>query len=303
MKYRILNLKRLNIIILFVIIGLLSAFNISAQDYSLNIDLQKVNYLVYENILFDVIMTNTSSGDITTQGIDVPNNLGFSIELQDASGNVVGYTGFEYTVGLSDGVILTPNEQLYHSYNILSLFGSGTGPSGPNIFSLYFPYLPVGYYTLDAELDGVSSNILSFNIVNPSGDERIAYDLILDAFELWEKDNSDPAGQALQKIAYNYPNSVYAENCYLIGQLFAEVPTTVKGQEQIDLYRLEKEMLQKYPNSGSSLGFLRAVINNLEESEKESFLNKIITDNPDSRSAKFAKQILKRIEQKKVKEK
>jgi len=85
--------------------------------------------------------------------------------------------------------------------------------------------------------------------------------------------------QKLQELINRFPNSAYAEKAYKeLGQ--------------------EKELLLKYPNSGYSEMNLTFLAGDLPTTEaKRGFLEKVIQDYPESRSAKFAQQMLKWLEE------
>lgn len=282
--------------ILFVIIGLLSAVNGSAEEqkYDLQITLEKQNYLLYEKIWLDATLTNMSTDSIRTDGIVAPNHLGFTIDLKDDSGKSVDYTGATWSMISGPGrILLMPGEHEYECFDMLEIFGRRLTPSGYTILGMFFPHIPVGSYTLQAHFEDVSSNELSFNIVEASGVEKEAFDIVLEAFQLWQREDTDPAGQKFQEIYNQYPNSVFAQTSLFLSRIYSE---NRSFEGRVDRMSLRKEMLQKFPNSGDTRGWIRGITYDLGPSEKAKVLNQTIEANPSSRSAKFSRQMLRKLQ-------
>jgi len=83
--------------------------------------------------------------------------------------------------------------------------------------------------------------------------------------------------QKLQELINRFPNSAYAEKAHM------------------DLLQY-RELLQRFPNSGYNGISLKALIKELSPGQKREFLEKVIQDHPETRSAKYAQQMLARPE-------
>lgn len=288
---------------LFIISGILLSINISAkaQDWDLEISLEKQNFMLHESIWLDVTLTNITSNSIKTDGIGVPNHSGFTIEIRDKTGNILEYTGPQWSMftGYEKNLIESAEKQ-YISIDLLKSFGIIEGSSGYSVQKRYFPFLPVGSYTVQAHFDGVSSNVLSFDILEPSGEEKEALELMVDARSLWKRRDHAPSGRKYQEVIDKYPNSVYAETCLRKARVYTDNRIKKYFREGIeyDEIGIYKELLQKFPNSGSSRDWLFVITKDMDQTEKEKYIDEAIQNNPNTRVAKFAKQMLQGIPKK-----
>ncbi len=160
---------------------------------------------------------------------------------------------------------------------------------------MYFPKLPLGSYSIQAHFEDVSSNELFFKIVEPTGDEKEALDLIKEGCMLYSRKDQDPSGRKFQEVVDNFPNSVYSETSYHLAKVNTDnaIKKFYKNEGTFDMMGFRKEMLERFPNSGSVGGWLKSIIYDFNDEEKLEFIKKLIKDKPNSRLAKFGKQIIK----------
>ncbi len=255
-----------------------------AQQFSLDLSLEKQNYLLNETIWLDASLTNISTSPLNTDGISAPEHGGLTLKIINESGELLDYTGPQWNIAY-DGVgyyLLEPGEKQYNSFGLNYLYGVSQGDLDFTILGMYFPQIPVGSYTIEGTFEGITSNILSFNVIEPSGDEKEVFDLLVAGCSLWSNSDRVPAGNKFQEILDRFPNTVYGETCFHLAKTNLG---TLEGME------LTKQKLERFPNSGSAIGWLNGIIYYLDKSEKEAVLNQVIIDNPNSRAAKFAKKI------------
>ncbi len=264
----------------------------TAQDWGLEINLEKQNYILHEEIWLDVTITNITNNSIRTNGIVAPNHFGFEIEIQDSSGKLLSYSGPNWDVTAGEGsIFLEPNQQEYECFNLTSFYNDIDDFSGYSVLPLYFPFISKGNYTVQAKFDGVSSNILSFTIEEPSDDEKKTLEIIEEASSVLRRDDYDPAGQKFQEVIDKFPNSVFAASCFRLSKTFTNEAKQARRLGIFDGVGLRRELIQNYPNSGETQSWLKYLLYELEQSEKEKVIKKTIEKHPNSRSAKFAKQM------------
>lgn len=283
------------LLLLFVTI-LSSGLYANDDKWLVEIELSEDIFVLHQQIWLDVTLTNNTSDTVRTSGLIEPNHRQFFIELRDINGNLMKHTGPIFHVVPGPGrLLLEAGEQDYGSFNIVRLYEEFMGGSGYLVRGRGFPYLPIGTYTIQARYEGVPSNELTTNIVEPSGDEKEVLELIEKAWGVWAKDNSGPTTLMLQQIVDRFPNSVFAERCFYFSRLYDQERKDAMRHGLYDNRILKRVMLENYPNSGSSRSWLWAVTDRLEDDKRIEILNKILEDSPDTRASKFARQMRKRI--------
>jgi len=158
--------------------------------------------------------------------------------------------------------LLNPGETYYETFDLADIF-----------------HMELGKYEVSAEYYRTSTPKISFEVTEPMGAERQAFELYTEAFKNQNRKNHFPSKQLLSKLITSYPKSVYAEKAYWW------------------LHR-DEELLEKCPSSGYHQGHLRTAINKMSKEEKEEFLKKVIKEHPKTRSAKFAEQLLRDLKRK-----
>jgi len=243
------------------------------QQLQLEIRLSKSTYLVAEPIWLDATLTNVSSDTVRIFGFFPPCQGPLNIELKDSIGRVMPYTGSRYDMTPNRGLVLESKEFFYGCFNLLELFNMKR-----SLHSFFWQIVWPGSYKVRASYENLCSQEIEFQVVEPTEDEKEAYQLLEGAKTLMVQKEFDLERQKLQELINRFPNSAYAEKAHKeLGQ--------------------EKELLLKYPNSGYSEMNLTFLSGDLPTTEaKQEFLEKVIRDHPGTRSAMFAQQMLKWME-------
>jgi hypothetical protein len=267
--------KNLIILIIFLLLSVAGGATVDKQQLQLKIGLSKSTFLVAEPVWLDVTLANVSSDTARIYGFGPPyESGGFGIELKDAQGKTLPYTGPTYDVFPGKGWVIQAQEQHYGCFNLLEFFNTKR-----SLYSFFWQVIPPGSYKVRASYQNINSQQMEFEVVEPTGDEKEAYQLLEKAKTLMAQKEFDSERQKLQELINRFPKSAYAEKAHKeLGQ--------------------EKELLQKYPNSGYSEMNLTFLIGDLPTADaKQGFLEKVIRDYPGSRSARFAQQMLKWLEE------
>ena len=187
------------------LVGLSYATNESLQ-VEITICMDKSEYLLDEPIWVEVLIMNTSD---ETASLPPPvSGVGlFRFILRGTDGDTIPRTP-PIVVGCPQrgpDALVSPRDTLYSLRNLLETFGDHV----PWLSSVNT--LPTGSYTLEAEYDGMyTSNLLSFSVVEPHGEESHAHDLLMTGRDLKWKKRYDQAIQRFETVVESYPTSVYA---------------------------------------------------------------------------------------------
>jgi hypothetical protein len=270
-------IKSLTMLVVFLLVSAPFDATGDSQQLQLELGLSKKTFLLNEPIWLDVTLTNVSTDTVRILGLCLPCRDGsFDIELEDDHGNVVPYTGRVNIMASRNGWAIHSQEEHYECFDLLEFFRSGQVKGLVN--RLFLRFLDPGKYEVRAQYrGGIYSNKIVFEVVEPTGDEKEAYQLLNKAFSFLS-DNPDLHRQKLQELIDQFPNSMYVEKVYR--ELFQP-----------------GELLQKFPNSGYCEFSLRNLSGDLDPTEKREFLENVIQDHPETRSAKYAQQMLKWLEE------
>ncbi len=281
----------------FLCVSILSSsLSANENDWGLEISLSKQSYILHERIWLDVILTNISSDTLRSDGLWVPNHGGFGIAITDANGDVLEYTGPQSLLPGGPGQLLFEvGEQEFGSFDLLESFGNRDDSSGYRVLSWVFPYIPTGTYTVKVYCEGTVSDELAFDIVEPSGEERVVLGLIEEASSVYTRDNRGPSVQRFGSIVDGYPNSVFAEQCFYFSRRYTQKSRDEVRQGTFDQRGFTSEMLMNYPNSGHSRNWLKATTREMEDEEKLDLFNRLIEHKSGTRAARFARQMRDRI--------
>jgi hypothetical protein len=256
-------MKRMNIILLLsaMCIVLLSNGIIQAQSLKLDISLSDTTYYISQCIWLDAELTNISADSVRTFGFKFPGGNRLNVVLTNERGDTLRPV-FHFAFLDWSGFLLNPKETYYEAFDLADIF-----------------HMELGKYEVSAEYYGTSTPKISFEVTEPTGAERQAFELYTEAFKNQNRKDYFPSKQLLSKLITSYPKSVYAEKAYW----------RVHGNE---------ELLEKCPDSGYHQGHLRTAIDKMSNEEKQRFLQKVIKDHPKTRSAKFAEQLLRDLKRK-----
>jgi hypothetical protein len=263
---------------LFLTMGifLLWANLVQAQTLKLEISLSKQVYLEGEPIWLDCWLTNIGEDTLRTWGLCLQCYWGPQVLVIDSKGDTLPYTGPHWEVawrpGTIPGFILQPQESDYDCYDLVESFHQK-----PSLYSFYLTALDTGEYRVKARYRRAESKEFRFEVKPPEADEAKAYQLLKDALGFLISRNDSLEHQSLTELLAKYPSSVYAPKACRL------------------LFRWE-DILDRYPDSGFSENAIRNLTgekSGMTEEEKKEFLQKIIKKHPETRSAKFAEQMLR----------
>jgi|GEM_PF-1126534 len=265
---------------LFIV--LLSHDLIQAQSLRLDISLSDTCYYVLQSIWLDAELTNIRADTVRTFGFEFPGGDLLNIVLTEDSGDTLR-PGFPYAFLVGwQGVLLYPKETYYETFDLAYIF-TFHGPVPGNPAFQQPPSLAAGRYEVYAEYPAGESRLstpkLTFEVAEPTGAEREAFGLYVEAYRSRKRKDDSHAEQLLNKLVTDYPKSVYAERAYL--RLFRD-----------------HELLEKCPDSGYLQRRLRGMINEMSKEEKHRFLEKAMKEHPGTRSARFAEQLLREVKRK-----
>ncbi|MFH2049639.1 MAG: hypothetical protein ABIJ12_09350 [bacterium] len=264
------------------------------QNLSLEIKLEKESYLSHEPIWLDITLKNISCDTISTTRLSPPNQGGVGIELKNSEGILMSYTGPDILLGPRERIVLDSGEEYYDCFDLLELFST----SKPESMSYnFFGSLPVGKYTLRATYGHYYSNEITFKIEKQSGQEEESYQMMVDAFNLWARQDYELTIQKFRNILEEYPKSVYA------GKALRQIIGFQMIYNKLAISELQtpQEMLDSFTNSGYSNYCLGLLVWKKTKEEQQDLLQQIIENYPNTRSAKFAEQMLRNLEKETVK--
>ena len=249
------------------------------EKLKIEIDLYKTEFLLMEPIWFEITLTNLDTDTIEASFLcpECKNNS-LSLELFNEQGMIVKYSGGIATLAGNGSTFEIESKQKFiKSFNLLEYFGNYKfGLFG----RAYFRYLPTGEYTVRATQHGNSSKWKKFEIIEPQGRKKEEYDDMINAY-IGKRDTK--SNSEMIKYISNNPRSIYIEKILW------------------DINNL-KDIIELFPNSGYCNSAIKLLVLSKKNKGKQEFLQKIILNNPNSRSAKYAKQILNKHKQKKKEE-
>ncbi len=270
-------------IIILILLSISQSVIAENSNYKFKIELSKQKYLLMEPIWLDVTLTNISPDTIRMPSICLEcQDSSLTFELLDDSGKSYKYSGDVWSIAYSstNGYLYGHNEGIFKCFNLLET--NGINDHGL-IGALWLNHLPVGLYSIRVYFYGGCSEKLNFEIVEPEGSSKQEYNELLNAYLSRKEHDIEYVYEELNKFIEKYPNSIYIEKAYWDRHEY-------------------KKIFKKFPNSGYNRINLSYILNNLTSKEKQEFLQKIILNNPNSRSAKYAKQILNKQKLKKKEE-
>jgi tetratricopeptide (TPR) repeat protein len=258
----------------------------SAQDIELKIWFDKEEYLVKEPVVLHGSLKNNRDTTIYFWADDL-----YSLTLKDTTGKL--YPRKVYTKGWGPKPThsLKPGEVYRFDGDILFTYTMYEG-------------LPVGTYfcvmTLRQYLgEGITSDTVRFVVKEPTGYEKSAQKLFIDAERLsWGQKKSDQAFVMYQQLIDRYPTSVYvpgalyeAALCYLYSD------SKEKKLKSVAIYR---KLVENYPDFLSLDHYFGSIyVIYLTMKDKEGAIKtmkELIEKHPDTKISEEAEKRLKQIE-------
>ena len=213
-----------------------------AFPFTVSIHLDKEQYLLDEPIWVDYFIVNTAQA-VATANATEPYLSSFRLVLTDEKGDTIPESS-KFIVDL-DPVPRTmdvlPGDTLYVMSNLLEGYGDP-----PPWFSV-INTLGQGTYILQAvQQNRNMSNTVSFTVVEPTGFEIEAHDLLMQAFERNFRASSDRDAGEYHALVENYPRSVYAPRAY--SRMSAIYRYALPDPDKV--LEIKTKILKEYPASG-----------------------------------------------------
>jgi len=210
------------------------------------------------------------------------------------------YTWWNFEIIPSPGeLLLGPGEQDFGSFDLARLFQPQDVNSGYAVME-EFPFIPEGVYTVKVNYEDAVSNELTFNVVEPSGEEKEVLGLIEQASSVWSMKNSDPWVRILREAAEGFPNSVFAERCYYLSEVYSMEAREKRKQGPWTLRPVYRKMLEHYPNSGDAGDWIESLTFRMDKQAKRNFLDSLAQAHPNTRSGKFGRVKLEQMKKQKA---
>ncbi len=283
-RYKTLLL--LTLFLIFIITPYLAARTIEIKIYS-----YKTEYLVREPILIHFEVKNKNGNPIILSfGL-----FGEYFKIKDEKGQSYANL-FLGEYALTD--TLKPNESYESRANI----------------SDRYRIVDAGVYTIVMEtpagdiLPETKSNIIEIKVKNPTGDEKKALSMLLEADKLKfardEEGKKDLAKRELgfqkyQDLVDKYPNSIYAS--LSLNSATGIYKFSTKLEERRKIIPVCRKLIENYPNSlyfNSAFMSLVDVYEILKDKEGAiKIMNELIEKHPDTKISEEAGKRLKRIEE------
>jgi hypothetical protein len=275
------RLVRMSVSLLLLFICGVGTAQDKVQEFKLQISLTKDTYLEAEPIWLDVTLINVSQDTARAWGLCLPCQMGFEVIVLDERGDTLEYNGLLYDMKRGPGWIMKPGETYYNCLDLSEHYGDAPEPLAPMATFTFTKSLKPGKYFVAAKhhirSQTISSNELEFEINTPMGKDQEGYRLLHSAYLAWIKGKSHSTIQdTLSEIIKLYPTSPYAEKA------FRHLPQ-----------RKDELFLERFPNSGYTRGAIQAITSYMSHQMGRNFLKQIIKQNPETRSAKFAEQMLR----------
>lgn len=141
----------------------------------------------------------------------------------------------------------------------------------------------------------LTSNTISFNVVEQTPEQKDAYEMFLNANKLL-KYKTDFIGEVsipiFQEILENYPNTFVAEKCMRGILTYGKDSWLSNKDQKFDFDKFDYTMLSNFPNSGNASGWIGRLVYDYDGFIQSEILKEIISLYPNTRAARFAKQKL-----------
>jgi hypothetical protein len=242
------------------------------QTCEVTIHLDKDVYLVDEPIWLDVFVVNAGDEQVT---VPPPSHgAGFRLILINAEGDTLPYEGPIPLYVRMPIDTLSPGDSLYQCENLLHAFGDRLPWLSAALTIEPGAYRVSGHYAGDTR-----SNVLTFSVIEPDGEERQARKLLRDGLRHMFSRQEDQGIRELERFMEQYPNSVYAPRaCLRLAGGYGGGETNREKYEAI-----VRRLLVQYPNSG----FVRFALGHYADRRDEEVLALIDSVKSVSNSLRF----------------
>jgi len=258
-----------------------SPANAGEQQSRLDITLSDTTYYICQSIWLDVELSNISVDTLSIKKFHFPGGDVLNITVIGERGDTLKPV-YRREFLLGADILLTPEDIHYECFDLAEIFHNyETKPTSP--INVFMSSLSPGKYEVSAEYhfgqQKISAPKIPFQVAEPSVTEAEALNLYQQAYAAQIAKDYQLSREKLNSMISIFPKSVYAERAY---------------------WNLKKddELLKKCPDSGYTCNALRITVAQMSHEDKMEFLQKVIEDHPETRSAKFAQQLLRDLNRK-----
>lgn len=278
------------LVIGFIAIEMMSAAAQPVENLKFNIRLEKDTFLLREPIWVDLYFTNENKENVALDCLDLCWQM-LKVNLVNSKGDTLEYCGYIADGICRSGPIIKPTETYRYYVNLSENFGIGAREYLPPALR----YFKDDTYTLQMIHNGVSSNLIRFQVNSAKGVDQHAYNLLQDAsrsgFKYYDKD-AQQVIHIFEKLTSKYPISPYTELAfYELAGLNGLTGQPEKSQECL------RKLILNYPNSHFSLNALTGLLQKMTKEEQKGFLKEVIKKHPKTRVSDCAENFLKTLEE------
>lgn len=272
-----------SLVVLLILLPALSASKGAAQDLNCNMSIEADTLLIAEPIWVDLVIDNPSDTRVDCRCLTDYTTSG-RFEVTDDTGKKLPHTGVQSS---SAGTpYIESGTSWAMTYNLLDFVGVGHRDPPK--------HLPPGTYEVRYICGGLCERIVeSFVVVEPSGDERAAYELYAFARGRHGRAGTlDGAVEVFEEVVTRYPHSRYGE----ISLMKAISALRLAGRYDGALV-VSQRLLDVFPDSGFARDALFMLLyHSTSERAGLSVIESTISRHPGTRAEVFAKQFRSVIE-------
>lgn len=250
---------------------------------SLEISLPSTQFLLGEPVWLDVTLTNTSQDTIVIpHGPLCLRCRTLDLELRDESGDLVPYSGSN-VFWIAKPVSMAPGESKERSYDLLEFYGTRV-----NECSSIERRLQPGSYSVTAREGSVYSTVEPFRIVQPEGTDSEVLNALHEASVSLDGLELDEALRVLESIEHLTASSPYAERATYLKAL------SRLGNPEA-LVQACNDAIESDPDSRYAGYYVGKVVGEMTPVELALFMEGLERSAPNSRAAKAARKIARKI--------
>lgn len=291
--------SRIRLATLFTLLVTLSPPLRAQPPIQITVSTPKDTYLEGEPVWIQLGLVNQTQLPINVWDFSVTHSS-IRYVLRNEHGDTLKYLGF-YASGFGPKepiAIIQPGDSIWDMDNLFTKFGIVEVPG----YGFRHLYLPEGKYDfrivgwtrsiLRSEEDlSVTSNVIHFTVLPPTGEEAQVRQMYRDAVEAFLQRDKRKEEQLVLNVINLYPQSVY------IGRSYEWIIDRygLSTQEKARADSLQSMFIHQYPNDPLVYWYLPTYLQTLsDEAEREQFLRNIESQHP-ARSVlgKVARKLLK----------
>jgi hypothetical protein len=282
------------LLFLLLVCSISIRFNVAfSQQLHLRLELEKSEFLEGEQIWAYIYLENRG-----TEPVPVYQFFEWELqfEVRDGAGKALQRAVWSEVYGYPPPVIVAPGENLFEMKDIPRAFANNPDRT------MLKGYLIADTYSIRARFgsfdektrqrDTLVSNTVSFEVRKPVGAELEAFRLLTKGLDHLGEKRTHEHIEKLEELVQKYPGSVYVPGVYI--QLRRTYRITLEERDRAQKY--QRELLDKYPNSGAAVEELKNMVRSTSysESEKREMLRRYSTRFPNTQIGKFSAQEIQR---------